>query len=238
MNVQAPISRPQSVKLGADDFRLLRRSGAFAAYSRSELLEGELWGTLPRDEDEEECDAKIPIKLRIEDYFRLHEAGAFDRYGKTELIDGVVYAMNPQYRPHSFVKNELAYRMRRVLEAIGSALYVGTEASVVVSDTDLPQPDIFITDEPRGEGPVPRASVRLLAEVADSSLDFDLSHKSALYAANSIAECWIVDVKSQVIHQMWAPEGSAYTERREVRFGERIEAATIAGLAVSTVGLV
>ncbi len=47
----------------------------------------------------------------------------------------------------------------------------------------------------------------------------------------------MVEIGARVIHQMWAPEGEAYTERREVAFGERIAAATVEGLAVETVGV-
>jgi hypothetical protein len=128
MNVQTAIGPPERVKLKADDFRLLKRTGAFAGYSRSELLDGEPWGTLAQDEDESDADADYPIKLRIEDYLRLSEAGAFDRYGRTELIDGVVYAMHPRHRPHGFAKDELAYRLRRTLEAMGSDLHVATDS--------------------------------------------------------------------------------------------------------------
>ena len=41
----------------------------------------------------------------------------------------------------------------------------------------------------------------------------------------------------RVIHQMWAPEGEAYAQRREVAFGKQIEAMTIEGLAIETAGV-
>ena len=237
MTVEAALRRPQPVKLTATDFLLLKRAGAFASYSKSELLEGELLGVPVQDEDQEESDAEYPIKLRIEDYLRLHESGAFERYPKTELLDGLVYAMNPQHRPHMFAKNELAYRLRRALEATGSSLFVGTEGSVALSDVDLPLPDILLTNEPRGAGPVPGRSVRLLVEIADTSREYDLSHKARVYASRGVAEYWVVDVNAGVIHQMLSPLGEAYAERREVQFSERIEAATIEGLGVETGGI-
>ena len=230
MNVQTAIGQPRRVRLKADDFRLLRRSGAFAAYSRSELLDGELWGTVAED-------SVNPIKLRIEDYLRLHEAGALTEYGKTELIDGAVYAMSPQHRRHMVAHSELAYRLRRALEAAGSTLFVGVEGSVALSEADLPLPDIVLTDEPRGTGPVPGSSVRLLVEIADTSLDHDLLRKARLFAARGVPEYWIADVNGRVIHQMWSPRDEDYAERREIAFGERLEAATVEGLAVETEGL-
>lgn len=237
MNVEAAFRRPKPVKLTATDFWLLRHAGAFAAYSKSELLDGELWGVFVQDEDEPESDAEFPIKLRIEDYLRLDEAGAFERYPKTELLDGLVYAMNPQHRPHMFAKSELAYRLRRALEEIGSALFVGTEGSVALSEVDLPMPDILLTSEPRGTGPVPEASVRLLVEVSDSSIAYDLSFKSSLFASRGITEYWVVDLNGAVIHQMWQPRADAYAERQEVPFGQPIRAVTIENLTIETAGL-
>jgi Uma2 family endonuclease len=237
MNVQTAIGRRAPVKLTVDDFLLLRRSGAFAAFSKSELIDGELLGVPIQGEDEPESDRSVSIKLRIEDYLRLDRAEAFEAYGKTELIDGVVYAMNPQHRPHGFAKDELAYRLRRALEAIGSDLHVATEQSVEMQPYSEPQPDIILTAEPRGPGAIPGASVALLAEVAANTAGFDLNEKARAYAAAGIAEYWVVDVAARVIHQMWKPEGEASGERREVAFDCRIEAATIKGLAVETAGV-
>jgi Uma2 family endonuclease len=237
MNVQTAIRRPERIKLTVTDFRLLKRAGAFAGYSKSELLEGKLWGVPVQGEDEPESDAVYPIKLRIEDYLRLGDAGALDKYGKTELIDGAIYTMNPQHRPHVRIKSELAFRLRLALEAIGSTLFVGIEGTVAMPPNDAPEPDIIVTSEPEGDGPIPVSSVPLLVEVGDSTVRFDLQQMADQYALHGVPEYWAVDVNARVIHQMSGPESGAYSRRREVGFGERIEAATIEGLAVETSGL-
>lgn len=237
MNVQTAIRRPQPVKLTVRDFLLLKGAGAFAGYSKSELLSGELSGVPVQEEDEPESDRSVPIKLRLEDYLLLDRAGAFESYGKTELIDGVVYEMSPQHRPHGFVKDELAYRLRRSLEALESPLHVATEQSVEIGPHSGPQPDIILTTEPRGPGAIPVGSVAMLVEVAASTTSFDLNDKARIYATAGIAEYWVADVSARVIHRMWAPEGETYAERREVGFGERIAAATVEGLAVETRGI-
>lgn len=237
VNEQPPLPIPQPVKLKAADFLLLKEAGAFSGYSKSELIAGELWGVPVQVEDDDKCGPVCPIALRIEDYLRLSEAGAFDRYARTELIHGVVYAMNPQHRPHGFAKDELAYRLRRALEAMGSNLHVATEQSVAMAPHDQPEPDIILTTEPRGPGAIPRTSVALLVEVAQTSLDHDLLRKAPVYASQGVAEYWVVDVKAGLIHQMWSPHGEAYAAGREVKIGERIEAATINGLAVETAGI-
>lgn len=234
MNVQAALQDRVPVKLTVDNFLLLRRANAFALYSKAELLEGELWGVpLGRDE-EPDYDASFPIKLTVDQYEMLDASGAFHALAKTELIDGLVYEMSPQHRPHGFVKDELAYRLRRALEAIGSTLHVATEQSVVIPPNSEPQPDIILTFEPKGDGGIPIASVTMLVEVADTTRKFDLFRKASVYAAAGVPEYWVADVNGRVIHQLWAPAGEAYAERREVAFAEVVEAVTIAGLSAET----
>lgn len=183
---------------------------------------------------QERIEHRDRVKLRVKDYATLDQSGAFAPYIATELIDGMVYAMSPQYRPHGFVKDELAYRIRRALEAKDSSLHVATEQSVEMAPYSEPQPDIIVTSQPRGAGAIPANSIALLVEVSVTTLEFDMIDKAALYAAAQIPEYWVVGVDGRVIHQMWGPQGESYAERREVPFGERVEAATIMGLAIET----
>jgi len=238
MNVQMALGRPERVKLSVSDFMLLRQSGTFECYSKSELLDGELWGVPVQAEEEPEGDSVHPIKLRIEDYLRLHEAGAFERYRRTELIDGTVYAMNPHYRPHGFARDELFSRLREALKAIGSPLHAAAEQSVSFPPHGEPQPDIILTTQPRGPGAIPGASVALIVEIATSNPAWDMGEMLRLYAAAGIGEYWVLNLKKGRIQQMWSPEGEAYAGERAVKLGERIEAATIEGLAVAADGLV
>jgi Uma2 family endonuclease len=179
----------------------------------------------------------LPLRLRVEDFLLLDESGAFRDYKKTELIGGEILFMNAQHRPHMVVKSELAFRIRLALETIGSDLFVGLEGSLRLSDYDLPEPDILLTSEPHGDGPVPGASVALVIEVSDSTLDFDMRRKAALYAGAGVPEYWVADVNARVIHQMWNAQDGSYTERRPVPFGTAIDATTISGLTVPTATL-
>lgn len=175
-------------------------------------------------------------RLSVADYLLLHEAGAFEGM-RTELIEGEIIVMSPQAARHIFVKSELGYRLRRALEELGSDLFVGIDGSVAIDDQSLPEPDIFLTDAIGAEGYIPVSSVHLAVEVAITSLDFDLAGKQRLYALHGIPEYWVADVNGRVIHQMWAPAGEDYCERREVAFGEAVEAVTIEGLRVETTAI-
>lgn len=238
MNVHAALRARSPVRLKIDDFLLLREIGAFDNIWRPELLDGELFGT-PRPDDggEPESDAYVRFKLTVEHYHRLVAAGAFARYPATELIDGEVYAMSPQYRQHGFVKDEMAYRLRQCLEAIGSPLGVATEQSVWISPTSEPQPDIIVTSARRGAGPIPIGSVALLCETSYTTIEFDLGPKADVYAAAGVPEYWVADVNGRVIHQFWAPHDGNYAEQRKRTFGMSIDSATIPQLIIETTDL-
>jgi len=175
-----------------------------------------------------------PVKLRVEDYLALDGLGAFDAYGKTELIEGEVVYMNARHRPHARIKSRLHFLVASALRDLGSAMEALVEGSVSMPPHNVPEPDIAITAEPEGEGLIPLASLALVIEVADATLRNDLGRKQRIYARERVPEYWVVDVKKGIIHQMWAPEGEAYAERREVAFGQRITAMTIENLAIAT----
>lgn len=172
-------------------------------------------------------------RLQVADYEQLAEAGAF-KGSRTELIEGEVIVVSPQYRPHGMVKLKLYDALRDHLLAAGSSLRPVVEFSLALADDSMPDPDIMLTGEPEGERAVPLASVALVIEVASTTLGDDLGIKQRLYATAGIPEYWVADVTGRVVHQMWAPVGITYGERRAIAFGERLESPTITGLGIGT----
>jgi Uma2 family endonuclease len=178
-----------------------------------------------------------PHKLTVEDYEILAANGALDRYARTELIDGSIYYMNAQHRPHGIVKMELYDALREALRRTASPLRPVVEFSLKLSPNDMPDPDLMVTSEPRGEGAVPLSSVALVIEVADTTLALDLGERKGLYAANAVPEYWVADVNGRTIHQHWRPVEGSYAENREVMFGKPLSAATIPQLTIETSAL-
>ena len=176
----------------------------------------------------------LPVKLRVEDYLALDDLGAFQDYAKTELIEGEIIFMNAQHRPHARVKSNLYLILAAALRDSHPELGALVEVSISAPPHNVPEPDIVGTSQPNGDGLVPLDSVKLIVEVADTTLRNDLERKAALYARLGVPEYWVADVNGRVIHQMWALRGEGYGERGEAAFGERIAAATIPGLALET----
>ena len=96
----------------------------------------------------------------------------------------------------------LACRLVEVLEAIGSKLHIITEVTVMMPPSDAPEPDVVLTDEPEGDGPVPLPSVALVVDIADSSLVVDLGRKAALYACAGVPGYWVMGLREHVVHRM------------------------------------
>ena len=180
----------------------------------------------------------LPVKLTIEQFELLDRSGAFDRYAKTELIEGAIYAMQGQFRPHSFAKSELAFRLWTALRAIGSPLMPIVEGSVAMPPLSAPEPDISVTAAPRGEGYIPLDSIALAVEVSDSTAAFDLRDRATLYSSQGVPEYWVLEIPAATVHQFWSPSETGYRESRSIPVGERIESVTIPKLVVESSGLI
>jgi Uma2 family endonuclease len=64
--------------------------------------------------------------------------------------------------------------------------------------------------------------VLLLVEVAEASLDYDLSKKVPLYAKGGVPEVWVQDLLSERLLLFRTPEGDHYREQIWVKPGERV----------------
>jgi Uma2 family endonuclease len=89
-------------------------------------------------------------------------------------------------------------------------LYVNPEAPIDVAPednpTNEPEPDLVVLTKPsrefRDANPRP-ADLRLVVEISDSTLGFDLTTKAELYARAGIVEYWVVDVAARrlIVHR-------------------------------------
>ena len=72
--------------------------------------------------------------------------------------------------------------------------------------------------------------------MADTTLHEDLE-KASRYAAGGVPEYWVADADRGVVHRAWASGPDGYARCDQVAFGDRLESATVAGLAIVTGGL-
>jgi Uma2 family endonuclease len=126
----------------------------------------------------------------------LESTGLWERE-RLELIDGELISRMGKKRPHV---NAMIFVMKWLPDVFG-ALYVTPEAPIDVSPednpTNEPEPDLVVLKQPcsvyESANPGP-FDVRLLVEISDTTLAFDLGTKARLYARAGIPEYWVVDV--------------------------------------------
>src|SRR5450432_556593 len=135
----------------------------------------------------------------------IEASGAWDQQ-RIELVEGELISKMGKNRPHTIA---LTF-VRQAIELLFGGQYVDTETSIDVAPEDNPtsepQPDLIVLAKPSSEyragNPRP-ADLRLVVEISDSTLGFDLTKKARLYARAGIAEYWVVDVaaRSLVVHR-------------------------------------
>lgn len=176
-----------------------------------------------------------PFRFTVDQFLALDDEGFFGDHAKTELLGGEIFVVNAQYRPHARAKAAMV----RSLEAMlgGSQWSVLTELTVRLSPEDAPEPDIVVTNEPEGDGPVPAASVGLLIEICDTTHATDLKIKPRRYGASGISEYWVVDLVAREIVQHSTPTTTGYGKKENIAFGRPVVAVTISELKVDTAAL-
>ncbi|MGO4884075.1 MAG: Uma2 family endonuclease [Bryobacteraceae bacterium] len=145
------------------------------------------------------------------------ECAAFESAGldleRLELVEGELI-VKMKNRPHVKVFTLL----HEWLVLVFGWHFVNAEAPIDVAPhdnpTNEPVPDLIVLRRDQGDfdsNPRPQ-DLRLVVEIADSSLNFDLAVKAALYARAGVVEYWVLDVAGRrlVVHRN--PQSGAYAD--------------------------
>ena len=120
--------------------------------------------------------------------------------------------MSPIGPPHAHLIGFLTeWSIRSLPEG---AAWVRTQLPIGIPAFDSePEPDIVWVSREDFSGQHPRPDdVRLVIEVADSSLAFDRGEKAELYASAGIADYWIVNLPGRCVEVRRGPRGATYLE--------------------------
>lgn len=165
-----------------------------------------------------------PIILRrftVRDYYAMADAGILDSDERVELLDGKVVAMSPIGARHANRVDRLAAWLLGIL---GSAAHLRIQGPLHLDEHSEPEPDIALLNPSRDYSlahPEP-VDVLLVIEIADSSLQKDLSIKTPLYARAGIPEVWVVALEEDRVYVFRDPAGEAYRFEAIVGPGDTI----------------
>ncbi len=149
-------------------------------------------------------------RLTVANYHRMGEAGILHEDSRVELIDGQLIDMAPIGSQHAGVVKQLS---RLFNLAVGQSALVSTQDPIVLGEHSEPEPDIALLrprdDFYKSSHPRPE-DVRLIVEVADSSIRYDREVKIPLYARHRIPEVWLVDLSAKVLEIYQEPGDGRY----------------------------
>jgi Uma2 family endonuclease len=134
-------------------------------------------------------------------------AGILDEDERIELIGGEIVPMSPKGNQHEMLKAALTLYWARKLPA--DLAFVTETTFRLTADTYL-EPDFVFYPKASGIPGLTAETARLVVEIADSSLGYDLGRKAALYASFGIAELWVIDAVKLVTHVHREPTPSGY----------------------------
>ncbi len=142
--------------------------------------------------------AQPVVKFTYEDY---RTAPPDKRY---ELLDGdLVMAPAPNLK-HQEVQFRLGRRLGQFIEERGLGKFYFAPCDVVLSDTDVVQPDLLFVSRERDHvlsgGDNVRGAPDLVIEIlSPATADRDRGYKRALYGRHGVAEYWLVDPAAETV---------------------------------------
>lgn len=146
----------------------------------------------------------------VADYARMRECGILSEDDRVELIEGEVRIMSPIGPLHAAIVKRLNALISRLLP---ETLILSVQDPIQLNDYTEPQPDIAVlhyrADFYAQAHPV-ADDVLLVAEVSDTTLEYDRDQKLPRYAQANIAEVWIVDINNTTVEQYLQPRNGRY----------------------------
>jgi Uma2 family endonuclease len=134
-------------------------------------------------------------------------AGILDEDERIELIGGEIVPMSPKGNHHEILKTALTiYWARKAPDD----LRFTTETTFRLTPDTYLEPDFIFYPKATGIRGLSAETARLVVELADSSLGYDLGRKAALYASFGVAELWVIDAVSLVAHIHREPTAAGY----------------------------
>jgi Uma2 family endonuclease len=142
----------------------------------------------------------------VEECYRMVEAGILRPDERVELIRGELIKMSPIGPRHGAAVDGAT---RAFVRLAGDNAIVRVQGTVVLDQLVAPEPDVVLL-RPRDDFYVRKnpggTDILLILEVADSSLDYDTSVKSALYAILGVPEYWVADLQNDRVLCYSEPE--------------------------------
>ncbi len=170
------------------------------------------------------------IKFTYEDYRHTPDD---ERY---ELLDGELIMAPAPNLGHQDIAAKLGWRLMRFVEQRKLGKAFPAPCDVVLSNTDVVQPDLLFVSRDRAHvllgGDNVQGAPDLVVEIlSPSTAARDKTVKRDLYARHGVIEYWIVDPNDQTVDVMALGEGGLETVAVYGK-GQTLTSPTLSGFAV------
>jgi Uma2 family endonuclease len=134
-------------------------------------------------------------RFSVREFEKLDELGMLPQ--RVELVDGWILEMEPVNNPHGICH----YWLNLALTPVATPpRFLRSQGTHRFGSGWCPMPDFALLDEfPKAKAlidPLPR----LVIEISETSLSYDLGEKRLRYAAAGVAEYWVADLSRQLLH--------------------------------------
>ena len=174
--------------------------------------------------------AQPAFKFTYEDYRTVPP----DR--RYELVDGDLVMVPAPNLKHQTVQVRLGERLARFVREHSLGMLFFAPCDVVLSDTDVVQPDLLFVSSDRAHllnnGENVRGAPDLVIEIpSPATAERDRGYKRALYAKHGVAEYWLVDPSAETvwIHRL---RGRALIVAQTLRRGQTLRSPLLPGFAL------
>jgi Uma2 family endonuclease len=162
-------------------------------------------------------------KISVDKYLRMIKDGLLAEDARVELISGRLVAIPVPSPLHAETTTRLNEWSRPEC-ADRLPFSIRLKSPITISDhNSCPQPDVIWIDEGDYWERFPDCTeVRLLVEIADSSLGDGRHFKRELYASAGIRDYWAVDLPNRRVHVFREPKDGVYSQHTMARMGNEI----------------
>ena len=161
-------------------------------------------------------ESSTKARFTTAEFLRMAESNVFADM-KIELIDGELQRMMPPMSGHAGWQATLVALLYQIA---GSGLVLGEVGIDLGDDTVLACDAALLRAPIVGDRLLVAGDVRLVVEIAQTTLSRDQGEKRVRYASAEIEEYWVVDSERSVVHIYREPVDGDYALITTVRFGE------------------
>ena len=171
------------------------------------------------------------IKLTYDDYVLFPDDGK-----RHEIIEGEHFMSPSPKTKHQAISRNLEWLIERHLRRTGIGHVFNAPLDVVLSDTNIVQPDLVYVSRERSEVITEqhiRGTPDLVVEIlSESTASIDRMLKRNVYAQFGVREYWVVDPDAETVEvYVWTLDG--YREREVLGRADRLHTEVIPGLVIA-----